>query len=94
MSHDLSRPAERIAIAFRPDGCALAVYSDAFPFEALGVVSAMPRASHVEWDAAGRVWVARDARTHEIVARGRARDAVLRDEHEYYVDQILQGYLP
>ncbi len=84
---------ERIAIAFRPDGRALAVYSDTFPFEALGAVRGMPRASHVEWDAAGREWVARDARTREIVARGRARDAVLRTEHEHYVDQILRGHL-
>ncbi len=85
---------ERIAIAFRPDGRALAVYSDAFPFEALGVIRGMPRASHVEWDASGREWVARDFRTSEIVARGRARHAVLRAEHEHYVDKILQGHLP
>lgn len=93
MFHDSSRPVERIAIAFRPDGRALAVYSDTFPFEALGVIRAMPRAGNVEWDAAGREWVARDARTHEIVARGRARDAVLRAEHEHYVDEILLGHL-
>ena len=84
---------ERIAIAFRPDGRAFAVYSDAFPFEALGVVRAMPRASHVEWDAVDREWVARDARTREVVARGRTRDAVLRAEHEHYVDKILRGLL-
>jgi hypothetical protein len=88
------RPVERIAIAVRPDGRAIAVYSDAVPFEALGQITAMPRASRVEWDATVQEWVARDARTGEIVARGRSRESVLRDEHAHYVDMIACGAFP
>jgi len=92
MSNPAGR-AERIAIAVRPDGCAVAVYSDTVPFETLGRVTAMPRASLVEWDGSAREWIARDARTNEIVAHGRSREAVLRDEHDHYVDALLRGSL-
>ena len=88
------RSVEPIAIAIRPDGHAIAVYSDTVPFEALGRITAMPRASRVEWDATVQEWVARDVRAGEIVARGRSRETVLRDEHAYYVDMIARGALP
>jgi len=81
-------------IAIRPDGHAIAVYSDAVPFETLGRITAMPRASRVEWDATVQEWVARDVRTGEIVARGRSRETVLRDEYAHYVDMIADGALP
>lgn len=85
---------EHIAIAIRPNGRAMAVYSDGVPFEVLGRITAMPRASRVEWDAAVQEWVARDARTGGIVARGRSREAVLREEHAYYVNAIARGTIP
>ena len=72
---------------------AMAVYSDAVPFEALGRITAMPRASLVECDAMMQEWVARDARMGEMVAHGRSRKAVLQDKHEYYVDMIARGRL-
>jgi hypothetical protein len=87
------RSVERIAIAIRSNGRAIAVYSDGVPFEALGQITAMPRASRVEWDPDVQEWVARDARTGQIVARDRSRETVLRDEHAHYVDVIARGAL-
>lgn len=94
MSPELPPSTERIAIAVRPDGRAIAVYSDIVPFETLGRVTAMPRASRVEWDAVAQEWVARDACTNDIVAHGRSRDAVLCEEHAHYVDALVLGTLP
>jgi nucleotide-binding universal stress UspA family protein len=94
MSPEPQAHAEPIAIAVRPDGRAVAVYTDAVPFEALGRVTAMPRASRVEWDAAAQEWVARDACTDDVVAHGRSRDAVLREEHAHYVDALVLGTRP
>lgn len=94
MSPEPPPPTERIAIAVRPDGRAVAVYSDAVRFETLGRVTAMPRASRVEWDAAAQEWVARDACTDDIVAHGRSRDAVLCEEQAHYVDALVIGTLP
>jgi hypothetical protein len=85
------RQRERIAIAVRTDGCAVAVYSDGIPFEVLGRITAMPRASRVEWDARAQEWVARDAVSNIVVARGRLRDEVLQQEHAYYVDRVSFG---
>jgi hypothetical protein len=84
---------ERIAIVIRTDGQAVAVYSDGVPFEALGRITAMPRASRVEWDATAQEWVARDAVTNAVVARGRSREAVLRQEHAHYVDLLARGLI-
>lgn len=94
MSPEPPLQTERIAITVRPDGRAVAVYSDTVRFEALGRVTAMPRASRVEWDAAAQEWVARDACTDDVVAHGRSRDAVLREEHNHYVGALIGGALP
>ncbi len=83
--------AERFALAVRTDGTAVAMYSDGFPFEVLGRITAMPRASRVEWDPEVSEWVARDAETHVVIAHDRSRDVVLRREHAYYVDRLIQG---
>jgi hypothetical protein len=82
---------ERIAIAVGTAGRAVAMYSDGVPFEALGRLIAMPRASCVEWDATAQEWVARDEATNAIVASGRSRAAVLHREHAHYVDIIGRG---
>jgi len=88
------RPFRRdIGFARQADGTYLAYISeyDGIPFEALGWITAMPRASRVEWDAAAQEWFARDAVTNAIVARGRSRAAVLRQEHAHYVDIVCRG---
>ena len=85
---------EHCAICFTADGRAIGVYSDSIPWASLGRILAMPRASHVEFDTAKQQWVARDARSGEIVASGRCREAVLREEHEHYTREIAHGRLP
>ena len=54
----------------------------------------MPRASHVEFDTTGQQWVARDVRSGRIVASGRSREAVLREEYEHYTREIAAGRYP
>jgi hypothetical protein len=54
----------------------------------------MPRASHVEFDATQQQWVARDARSGQIIASSRSRETVLRKEHEHYSREIACGRLP
>jgi hypothetical protein len=85
---------EHCAICFTADGRATGVYSDSIPWAALGRILAMPRASRVEFDTAGQQWVARDARSGRIIASGRSREAVLREEHEHYTHEIARGRLP
>jgi len=90
MSEPGARP-ERNAIAIGTDGRAIAVYSDGVPFEALGRITAMPRASRVEWDATAQEWMARDETTNAVVAHGRSRAVVLQQEHAYYLDVICRS---
>jgi hypothetical protein len=85
---------EHCAICFTAGGRAIGVYSDSIPWGSLGRILAMPRASHVEFDVPGQQWVARDARSGRIVASGRSRDAVLREEHEHYTREIASGHFP
>jgi hypothetical protein len=85
---------EYCAICFTADGRAIGVYSDTIRWASLGRILAMPRASHVEFDTARQEWVAHDARSGRIVARGRSRDAVLREENEHYTREIAHGRLP
>jgi hypothetical protein len=85
---------ERCAICFTADGRAVGIYSDVIPWASLGRILAMPRASRVEFDTERQEWVARDARSGRIVASGRSREAVLREEHEYYTHEIARGRLP
>ena len=54
----------------------------------------MPRASRVEFDTTKQQWVARDARSGRIIASGRSRETVLREEHEHYTRAIARGRLP
>jgi hypothetical protein len=85
---------EHCAIWFTPDGRAIGVYSDAIPWASLGRILAMPRASRVEFDTARQQWVARDTRSGRIIASGRSREAVLREEHEHHTREIARGRLP
>ena len=85
---------EHCAICFMDDGRAIGVYSDSIPWASLGRILAMPRASHVEFDTTTQQWVARDARSGRIVASGRSREAVLREEHEHYTREIAAGHVP
>ena len=85
---------EHCAICFTSDGCAIGVYSESIPRAALGRILAMPRASHVEFDATQQRWVARDARSGRIIASHESREAVLREEHEHYTCEIAGGTLP
>ena len=85
---------EHCAICFTADGRAIGVYSDAIPWASLGRILAMPRASHVEFDVTGQQWVARDAQSGRIIASGRSRETVLREEHEHYTCEIATGRLP
>ena len=85
---------EHCAICFTTDGRAVGVYSDSIPWAFLGRILAMPRASRVEFDVTGQQWVARDVRSGRIIASDRSREAVLREEHEYYTHEIARGRLP
>ena len=85
---------ELCALCFTPDGRAIGVYSDSIPWASLGRILAMPRASHVEFDVTGQRWVARDAQSGRIIASGRCRETVLREEHEHYTCEIAAGRLP
>ena len=85
---------EHCAISFTADGRAIGVYSDSIPWASLGRILAMPRASHVEFDVTGQQWMARDVRSGRIIASGRSREAVLREEHEHYTREIARGRLP
>ena len=85
---------EHCAICFTSDGRAIGVYSDSIPWASLGRILDMPRASHVEFVTARQEWVARDVRSGRIIASGRSREAVLRDEHEHYTREIAHGRLP
>ena len=85
---------EHCAICFTPDGRAIGVYSDAIPWGSLGRILAVPRASHVEFDTTGQQWVARDVRSGRIIASGRSRETVLREEHQHYTREIATGRLP
>jgi hypothetical protein len=85
---------EHCAICFTADGRAIGVYSDSIPWASLGRILAMPRASHVEFDTAHQKWVARDARSGQIIASQQSREAVLREEHEHYTREIAGGRLP
>ena len=84
---------ELSALCFTPDGRAIGVYSDSIPWASLGRILAMPRASHVEFDVTGQQWVARDAQSGRIIASGRSRETVLREEHEHYTREIARGRL-
>ena len=85
---------EYCAICFTPDGRAIGIYSDSIPWASLGRILAMPRASHVEFDVAEQLWVARDTRSGRIIASHQSREAVLREEHEHYTCEIAAGRLP
>jgi hypothetical protein len=85
---------EHCAICFTSDGRAIGVYSDSIPWASLGRILDMPRASHVEFVTARQEWVARDVRSGRIIASGRSREAVLREEHEHYTRAIVRGRLP
>jgi hypothetical protein len=85
---------ERCALCFTTDGRVIGVYSDAIPWASLGRILDMPRASHVEFDTARQEWIARDARSGWIIASGRSRDAVLREEYEHYTREIAAGRRP
>ena len=85
---------EHCAICFTADGRAIGVYSDSVRWASLGRILAIPRASHVEFDMTGEQWVARDARSGRIIASGRSRETVLREEHEHYTREIAAGRLP
>jgi hypothetical protein len=85
---------EHCAICFTADGRAVGVYSDDIPWASLGRILAMLGASHVEFETARQKWVARHARSGQIIASGRSRDAILREEHEHYTREIASGRLP
>jgi hypothetical protein len=85
---------EHCAICFTADGRAIGVYSDAIPWASLGRILAMPRASHVEFDATQQQWVARDARSGRIIASDWSREAVLQEEKIHYTREIARGRLP
>jgi hypothetical protein len=85
---------EHCAICLTADGRAIGVYSDAIPWASLGRILAMPRASRVEFDTARQEWIARDAELGRIIASGRSRETVLREEHEHYTREIAAGNFP
>ena len=85
---------EHCAIWFTADGRAIGVYSDSISWAFLGRILVMPRASHVEFDTARQEWVARDVRLGRIIASGRSRETVLREEYEHYTREIAHGRLP
>jgi hypothetical protein len=85
---------EHCAICFTPDGRAIGVYSDSIPWASLGRILAMPRASRVEFDLTRQQWIARDVWSGRIIASGRCRETVLREEHEHYTREIAAGCLP
>ena len=85
---------EHCAICFSADGRAIGVYSDSIPWASLGRILAMPRASHVEFDVTEQRWVARDARSGRIIASHESREAVLREEHEHYTNEVAHGRVP
>ena len=85
---------EHCAICLTADRRAIGVYSDTVPWGSLGRILAMPRISHVEFDTARQEWIARDVRSGRIIASGRSREAVLREEHEHYTREIGHGRLP
>ena len=85
---------EHCVICFTADGRAIGVYSDSIPWASLGRILAMPRASHVEFDVTEQQWVARDSRSDRIVASGRSRETVLREEYEHYTREIAAGRYP
>jgi hypothetical protein len=85
---------EHCAICFTADGRAIGVYSDTIPWASLGRILAMPRASRVEFDTTQQQWIAHDARSGRIIAFGRSREAVLREEHEHYTNEVAHGRLP
>ena len=85
---------ELCALCFTPDGRAIGVYSDSIPWASFGRILAMPRASRVEFDTTQQQWIAHDARSGRIIAFGRSREAVLREEHEHYTRAIARGRLP
>jgi hypothetical protein len=85
---------EYCAICFTADGRAIGIYSDSVPWASLGRILAMPRASRVEFDTARQEWIARDAELGRIIASGRSREAVLREEYEHYTREIAAGRYP
>ena len=85
---------EHCAIWFTPDGRAIGVYSDSIPWASLGRILAMPRASRVEFDVTEQRWVVRDARSGRIIASHESCEAVLREEHEHYTNEVAHGRLP
>jgi hypothetical protein len=85
---------EECVLVFTPEGIAVGIYSDAVPWEALGAIVAMLRASHVEFDVARQRWAARDAHTGEEIASGARRETVLASEHAHYVRLLQAGAQP
>jgi hypothetical protein len=77
-----------------PDGTVVGVWSDDVPWQEVGIVTAVPRLSHVEFDVDRQEWVARDVATGEIVASGPNRAEVLALERAHYVEMLDRGYLP
>lgn len=85
---------EECVIVFNADGTAVGLYSDAVPWDALGTIIDMPRASRVEFDVPGQRWVARDAGTDAIIAEGASREAVLEEERRHYLNRLRAGQIP
>ena len=77
-----------------PDGTVVGVWSDDVPWQEIGVVTAVPRLSHVEFDVDRQEWVARDAATGEVVASGPSRAEVLVLERAHYVEMLERGEIP
>jgi hypothetical protein len=77
-----------------PDGTVVGVWSDDVPWQEIGVVTAVPRLSHVEFDVDRQEWVARDAATGEVVASGPNRAEVLALERAHYVEMLDRGEIP
>ena len=85
---------EHCAICFTADGRAIGVYSDTIPWASLGRILAMPRASTWSSTRPSSSGSRANAQSGRIIASGRSRETVLREEHKHYTREIARGRLP
>lgn len=86
-----SETIEECVLLVQDDGSLMGLYSDAVPWQAMGTVVAMPRASHVEFDLCRQEWVAHDLRTRTVIAAGPSRERVLAAERQYFLCALREG---
>lgn len=82
---------EECVLLVQDDGSLMGLYSDAVPWQAMGTVVAMPRASCVEFDLARQEWVAHDLRTGTDIAVSSSRERVLAAERQYFLCALREG---